>query len=124
MTPRPGVFLLDDLVSQINRLRDASHREAMTFIEPREFKHHNQEEMEQFMTHYSIQYPEITKMYQIGSSVQGKKLWVLEISDNPGVHEPGKMHLSQLQWVREKWGHSRRGLSTNLFYLHIFPAVL
>ena len=62
----------------------------MTFIEPREFKHHNHEEMEQFMTHYSIQYPEITRMYSIGSSVQGRKLWVIEISDNPGVHEPGK----------------------------------
>ena len=62
----------------------------MTFIEPREFKHHNHEEMEQFMIHYSIQYPEITRMYSIGSSVQGRKLWVIEISDNPGVHEPGK----------------------------------
>ena len=63
----------------------------MTFIEPREFKHHDHDEMAAFMRDYSTQYPDITRLYEIGESVQGKKLWVMEISDNPGVHEPGRL---------------------------------
>ena len=85
------VSSIDDLVSQINRMRDASHRETMSFIEPREFKNHNHDEMATFMRDLSTQYPDITRLYDIGESVQGRKLWVMEISDNPGVHEPGKL---------------------------------
>lgn len=33
-------------------------------------------------------YPKITKLYSIGKSVEGRDLWVIEISKNPGVHVP------------------------------------
>ena len=84
-------------------LQDATHRQNLQLIEPREFKHHNQEELREFLQLYSDQYPHITRLYDIGQSVQGRTLWVFEISDNPGIHEPGgyihlKIMLKGSQW--------------------------
>lgn len=33
--------------------------------------------------------PNITKIYNIGKSYQGLKIYAMEISDNPGEHETG-----------------------------------
>ena len=55
-----------------------------------DIKHHNYKSMVAFLTKISTTYPSITKLYTIGKTVEGRELWVMEISDNPGVHEVGE----------------------------------
>lgn len=54
------------------------------------FRHHNYEEMTWLLKDYAKKYSKIARLYDVGSSVQNRKLWVMEISNNPGQHEPGE----------------------------------
>ncbi|KAK8398384.1 hypothetical protein O3P69_003938 [Scylla paramamosain] len=60
------------------------------FLTPPAFKYHHYPDLEAFMKKLSQNYPNLTRLYSVGTSVQGRELFVLEISDNPGVHEPGE----------------------------------
>ncbi len=42
--------------------------------------------MEKFLKEMQETYPKLTRLYSIGKSVQGRDLWVMEISTNPGHH--------------------------------------
>lgn len=55
-----------------------------------DWTHHNFERMTGYLQDLHRQYPKITRLYSVGKSVQRRKLWVIEISDNPGKHEPGE----------------------------------
>lgn len=54
------------------------------------FKHHHYDDMVKLLKDFASNYPTITRLYSIGQSVQKREMYVLEISDNPGVHEPGE----------------------------------
>ncbi|XP_067932330.1 carboxypeptidase D-like [Watersipora subatra] len=69
---------------------NSTHRQPLSLQEPSTFKHHNHNEMTSFLRNLNTHYPDITKLTSIGKSVQGRDLWVMEISDKPGVHEEGE----------------------------------
>lgn len=52
--------------------------------------HHNNTALRQVLEALTAKYPNITRLYSIGKSYQGKSLWVIEITKNPGKHMPGK----------------------------------
>ncbi|XP_064619385.1 carboxypeptidase D-like isoform X2 [Lineus longissimus] len=81
---------LESLVNMVNKLGDAAHRNALKFTEPTKFEHHKFDAMTTFLRKYTNKCPSITRLYSIGKSVKGRELWVLEITDNPGKHEPGE----------------------------------
>uniref|UniRef100_A0A3Q0T1B8 Carboxypeptidase X, M14 family member 1 n=1 Tax=Amphilophus citrinellus TaxID=61819 RepID=A0A3Q0T1B8_AMPCI len=55
-----------------------------------DFRHHNYKEMRKLMKSVHETCPDITHIYTIGKSYTGLKLYVMEISDNPGKHELGE----------------------------------
>ncbi|XP_029111423.1 carboxypeptidase D isoform X3 [Scleropages formosus] len=59
-------------------------------IQPQDFRHHHYSDMELFLLRYSTDYPAIARHYSVGKSVENRELYVMEISDNPGVHEQGE----------------------------------
>ncbi|XP_060884337.1 inactive carboxypeptidase-like protein X2 [Labrus mixtus] len=55
-----------------------------------DFRHHSYKEMRQLMKVVNEMCPNITRIYNIGKSHSGLKLYAIEISDNPGEHELGE----------------------------------
>ncbi|OCT71563.1 inactive carboxypeptidase-like protein X2 isoform X1 [Xenopus laevis] len=65
-------------------------RNEMTTSDNLDFRHHNYKEMRQLMKVVNEMCPSITRVYNIGRSHQGLKLYAMEMSDNPGEHEVGE----------------------------------
>nr|CAD7404396.1 unnamed protein product [Timema cristinae] len=112
------------------------------FATPTTFKHHSNEELKEEMNALSTNYPSITRLYSVGTSVEGHDLLVLEVSDNPGVHEPGEpefkyvanMHgnevvgremlLLLLKYLCENYGtHPQVTNLINTTRIHIMPTM-
>ncbi|KAM9774247.1 carboxypeptidase N catalytic chain isoform X2 [Syngnathus typhle] len=52
-----------------------------------EFQHHRYEDMVRALFAVHNQCPYVTRVYSVGRSVEARHLYVLEFSDNPGIHE-------------------------------------
>lgn len=57
---------------------------------PFEIRHHTNSELHSLLESYASNYSHLASIYSIGKSLKGIDLLVIEISDNPGVHEPGE----------------------------------
>ncbi|XP_073982589.1 carboxypeptidase D isoform X2 [Rhodnius prolixus] len=55
-----------------------------------EMKYHDFEQMTKFLRTTSSKYPNLTALYSIGKSVQGRDLWVMVVSSSPYEHMIGK----------------------------------
>jgi hypothetical protein len=64
--------------------------------------YHTFPEIEQYLQDINTNYPSITSLYSIGTSYEGRTIWCLEITDNPGVDEgePGVFYMG-LHHARE-----------------------
>lgn len=58
-------------------------------IQSLDFRYHSYDEMEMLLQLFSAVHPSITYLYSAGRSVQGRNLYVMEISTNPGVNQQG-----------------------------------
>ncbi len=89
---------------------------AKASVEPVHFKHHNNAEMYKVMEDYANHFPEITRLYSIGKSVENNSLMVLEISDQPGVHEPGE---PEFKYIGNMHGNEVTGRETLLHLIEL-----
>ncbi|XP_013920407.1 PREDICTED: adipocyte enhancer-binding protein 1 [Thamnophis sirtalis] len=64
--------------------------EVMRSVDNLDFRHHSYKDMRQLMKVVNEECPTITRIYNIGKSVRGLKIYAMEISDNPGEHELGE----------------------------------
>ncbi|XP_071532744.1 carboxypeptidase D-like [Panulirus ornatus] len=107
-----------------------------------EFMYHHYHDLEAFMQKLAKRYSNLTRLYSVGTSVEGRELYVMEISDNPGVHEPGEpefkyignMHgnevigretlLLLMQYLLDGYGTNERATRLiNSTRIHIMPTM-
>jgi len=79
--------LIEDLIEYENTIRGEYHTLA---------------EIESILENIANNYPDITSLYSIGTTYEGRDIWCLEITDNPGVDEgePGVLFMG-LHHARE-----------------------
>ncbi|XP_055711754.1 carboxypeptidase M isoform X3 [Phlebotomus papatasi] len=82
-----------------------------------DFVYHNHEEMTRFLRATSARYPNLTALYSIGKSVQGRDLWVIVVSASPYEHMLGK---PDVKYVANIHGNEAVGRELMLHLIQYF----
>ncbi|KAJ8675417.1 hypothetical protein QAD02_011203 [Eretmocerus hayati] len=112
------------------------------FWEPVNFTHHHYNEMELELKRIATNYPNISRLYSVGKSVQGRELYVIEITNGTGFHRPdrpemkyiGNMHGNEVvgreillllaRYLCENFGTDERVTNlVNRVRIHIMPSM-
>ena len=111
------------LISQMNfGIREIPNKAKLYFEELKQSTmgsrnpmedYHNYVELTAFLQDIAVNYPDITRLESIGQSVQGRELWVIEISDNPGINEIEP----EFKYVANMHGDETVGLELSLYPL-------
>ena len=81
------------------------------------WQYHNYTSMTTFLRHVSTIYSNLTALYSIGQSVQGRELWVMVVSRSPYEHMVGKPNV---KYVANMHGNEAVGRELMLhFILHL-----
>ncbi|XP_029819828.1 adipocyte enhancer-binding protein 1 [Manacus vitellinus] len=67
-----------------------TQQNEVTSTDNLDFRHHSYKDMRQLMKVVNEECPTITRIYNIGKSSRGLKIYAMEISDSPGEHETGE----------------------------------
>jgi len=82
--------VLTTKVSPQYDLSETIQLNAEGFLTAPDFTYHHYDDLHSYLSYITYHFPNITHLYSIGTSVQGRELYALEISDNPGTHELGE----------------------------------
>ncbi|XP_035919565.1 carboxypeptidase M-like isoform X3 [Anopheles stephensi] len=93
----PALFALDRGASNDGRLYTFDNlsvaqdpRAYRPDVGALDFVYHNHDEMTRYLRATTARYPNLTALYSIGKSAQGRDLWVLVVSASPYEHMLGK----------------------------------
>lgn len=82
-----------------------------------DFNYHNYEDMTTFLRSVNAAYPNITALYSIGRSVQGRELWVMVVSTSPYKHQLG---VPNVKYVANMHGNEAVGRELMLHLIQVF----
>jgi len=71
-------------------------RQDFLLLKKPEFKHHKYNELVEQLDELKTLCPSVLNVSSFGMSVEGRNLWMLEISDNPGEKEAGEPEFSYI----------------------------
>ena len=111
-----------NLLSRHADILMTSSRETIlaALIEPTdEFVYHNYDSMVKKLRELNSKYPNITSLYTIGESNEKRNLWVMIVSDQPLIHEPGEPEVKYIGNIHGDEGVGRECLILFIEYLCI-----
>ncbi|CAF0780087.1 unnamed protein product [Rotaria sordida] len=104
------------LSTYAEKLMNTSRENVLkTLIEPTtKFQYHNYDSMVEKLKELNNQYPNITSLYTIGKSNEKRDLWVMVISDQPLIHEPGE---PEVRYIGNIHGDESVGRECLIFFI-------